>query len=509
MCATSFAEPGGELAARAGREASADARGDVSALTRRVVYSATLAYGLLFVAASIVSYLAFQEARLDLGDMVQAVWSTSHGHFLRVTTGSGHEMSRLGAHVDPFLALLAPIWWLIPSPMMILILQAAAVSTGALPVYWLARKHLHNERTAAYFAFAYLLYPVTQFNALSPIGPHAVSFAIPLILFAIWFLDEDRIVVFALFAVIAASTKEEVAAAVGCLGLWYGIRKGHHLLGGSIFVIGFGITLANMLVVIPHYAQNGVSPFAGRYEGVGGTPGGMLHTAVTNPVAFVDTVVTWHKLLWFVLLFAPFLGLWLFEPLILIGAVPDLAINLLSSKPEQTTIFYQYTAGILPFVIAASVLGAARLKRDPARRTRWVLGLAAALGFLSPLVAPATHVALAQSSNPAHRAKIQALRLIPSNARVSASNRLGGYLSERRYIATFPHLGTAQWAIVETNAPHGDIKAMTDGRSAKAKIPWEVDVRTYKQAIARLETNLSWRLVDRFGDVEVFERRGQ
>ena len=62
--------------------------------------------------------------------------------------------------------------------------------------------------------------------------------------------------------------------------------------------------------------------------------------------------------LFLLLLLVPFLGLWLFEPLIFLGAVPDLVINLLSSKPEQTTIYYQYTAGIVPFVIAASVLGA-------------------------------------------------------------------------------------------------------------------------------------------------------
>ena len=47
----------------------------------------------------------------------------------------------------------------------------------------------------------------------------------------------------------------------------------------------------------------------------------------------------------------------------LVGAVPDLAINLLSRSPHRQTVFYQYTAGIIPFVVAASILGAARLRR--------------------------------------------------------------------------------------------------------------------------------------------------
>src|SRR5262249_53814143 len=183
--------------------------------------------------------------------------------------------------------------------------------------------------------------------------------------------------------------------------------------------------------VLTHYATAGVSSCAGRYEQVGYTPGGMLHTAVTDPVAFVNTVATWHKLFFVLLLFAPFLGLWLFEPLLLIGAVPDLAINLLSSKPEQTTIFYQYTAGIVPFVIAASVLGAGRLKRDPRRVLLCVVAIVGLLAIVSPLLYTAGLVGLAQPSNSVHAATKHALNLIPPDARVSASERVGAYLSTR------------------------------------------------------------------------------
>ena len=42
---------------------------------------------------------------------------------------------------------------------MLLVAQAVAVALGALPVFWLARKHLGSERAALGFALAYLLYP--------------------------------------------------------------------------------------------------------------------------------------------------------------------------------------------------------------------------------------------------------------------------------------------------------------------------------------------------------------
>ena len=113
------------------------------------------------------------------------------------------------------------------------------MASGALPVFWLARKHLDSARAGAQFAFAYLLYPATQFNAFTiGDGFHAVSFAVPLILYAIWFLDEDRLVAFSVVALLAFTTKEELPLAVGCLGIWYAVRRGHRLFGLGVFAAG-------------------------------------------------------------------------------------------------------------------------------------------------------------------------------------------------------------------------------------------------------------------------------
>jgi uncharacterized membrane protein len=389
-------------------------------------------------------------------------------------------MTRLGGHVDPFLALLTPLWWLWSSPLMLLVVQAVAVSTGALPVYWLARKHLRSERAAAHFAFAYLLYPATQFNALTiTSGFHAVAMAVPLILFAIWFLDEGRLAPFAVFALLAASTKEEIAAAVGCLGIWYAIRKGKRLVGFSIFALGIGVTLINFLVIIPHYSPSGIDPFVARYSEVGTTPGGILHKAVTDPVALLQAIATGHKLLYVGLLLVPLLGLCLLEPLLLLGAVPDLAINLLSSKGDQTVIAYHWTAGIVPFVVAASIFGAARLKRDADRVSLYALVGAGCLAVISPITLALVRgdVAAALPSNPVRAAKAHALHLIPEGVPVSASNQLATYVSARRYVYTFPVNRGARWVIVDRN---------DDTYSAAAG---------YRRAVRKLGSEPGWKVV--------------
>src|SRR5207253_5441046 len=113
----------------------------------------------------------------------------------------------------------APLWWIWPSPDVLLLAQAAALALGALPVFWLGRKHLGTERAGLGVALAYLLYPPVQWLALNEF--HAVALACPLLLGAFWYLDEGRLLPFALFAAAACTTKEEIGLVVAGFGAWY------------------------------------------------------------------------------------------------------------------------------------------------------------------------------------------------------------------------------------------------------------------------------------------------
>src|SRR5439155_17787759 len=129
---------------------------------RSLLWAAMAAYAAGFAALSVLRHEAFETGRFDLGNMVQAVWSTAHGHLLQVTNLHGAQISRLAAHVDPILIVFAPLWWIWPSPSLLLTAQALAVALGALPLFWLARKHTGSERAALGFSLAYLLFPATQ-----------------------------------------------------------------------------------------------------------------------------------------------------------------------------------------------------------------------------------------------------------------------------------------------------------------------------------------------------------
>jgi uncharacterized membrane protein len=377
----------------------------------------------------------------------------------------------------------------------LLVAQAVAVAVGALPVYWLARKHLGSERAGLAFALAYLIYPPTQWLTLNEF--HPVAFACPLLLFAIWYLDEGRLLPFAAFALVAAATKEEIALVVAGLGIWYALAHRRRLAGAAVAVAGVAVALIAIEVVIPHFNRAGTSSFFTRYSEVGSTPGGIVHTALTDPLKIVTTAFTGRGLTYLAQLALPLGLLVVLAPLALIAAVPELAVNLLSAATTQTSIHFHYTAGLIPVLLAAAVFGA---KRIPPRVPVATLVVVIAVGanyLLGPV--PLWHYfpggeqlqARAADVTEHDRIAARALRLIPPHAVVSATNSLGAHLSARRRVLSFPFLQDAQWVAADETAP---------GYADRlAPLPTAVQ-------LSWLRRNPEWRLVFERDGILIFHR---
>jgi uncharacterized membrane protein len=428
---------------------------------RVVLWIAAATYAVGFGALSVLRHRAFSTGRFDLGNMVQAVWATAHGHPLAVTDLRGDQVSRLGAHVDPILVLLAPLWWVWPSPSMLLVVQAAAIAAGALPVFWLAAKHLGSERAALGFALAYLLYPALQWMTLSEF--HPVALATPLLLYALWYLDEDRLVAFAVFAFLAALTKEHVPLVIAGLGIWYAVSRRRVGIGAAIAAAGVAWTALALLVVVPHFNEGG-SSFYARYSEVGGSPEGILATAADDPRRLLAQIFGARSLTFVVQLLAPLALLPIAAPLVLVAAAPEIGIDVLSATPTQTSIHYHYAAAAIPALLGAAVFGSARLAR---RRPRWAEPLAAAAAAaalvfnyaLGPIPIwrhlPGGETLGTRSMDvaPHDRIASEALEVIPDDAVVSATNSLGAHLSERRRILSFPFVEDAEWVAIDERQP--------------------------------------------------------
>jgi uncharacterized membrane protein len=453
-----------------------------------------------FAALSVLRHRAFATGRFDLGNMTQAIWSTVHGRFLEVTDLGGEQISRLGAHFDPILAVFAVPWLVWPDPTLLLVVQSVAVALGAPAVFLLARKHLGSERAGLAFALAYLLYPAVEWLVLNEF--HPVALATPLLLWGFWFLDEDRLVAFAIVAAVACTTKEHVGLMVAALGVWYALARGRRRAGLAIAVAGTAVALLAIAIVVPHYAPGGGSPFAGRYEAVGGSPTGIVKTTVTDPVRVAGEAVQRRDWRYLLDLLWPLGGLPLLSPASLTAA-PELAANLLSSTRTQTSIHFHYTSGAIPGLLVGAVFGAARLARRRRSLAPWIASGIVVVGVvanvrLAPVPAwrhvPGGESLGAREARFTRHARVltRAARLVPADATVSATNGLGGHLSERRRILSFPRIAGAGWVAVDETRP-----SYLDRISAPLPTA---------NAIRRLRRDPGWRLVFSDDGVLVFRR---
>jgi uncharacterized membrane protein len=426
---------------------------------RRLVGGATVAFAIVFGAAAVLRHRAFESGRFDLGNMTQAVWSTANGDVLSVTDVQGEQISRLGAHFDPILAALAPLWWLWPSPELLLVVQAAAVAAGAIPLYLLARRHVEAWPAAA-IAVAYLLFPPVQWLVVSDF--HPVALACPLLLAAWLFLDQRRLLPFALFAAAAVLTKEHVGLAVAGLGLWYALRYRAWSRGATIAVVAGGAALLAALVVVPHFAPAGSSAFESRYDSpsLDGRDLGYV-TRLLLSLALVPLAGT----------------------LALVAALPELGLNLLSSTVTQTSVRTHYAATIAPALLVATVFGAARL----GPRAAYAAVAAAAVSTIA--LGPVGRIELGADEHDA--AARAAVALVPDDAAVSATNSLGAHLSERGRIFSFPVLREATWVAVDTRR----LTYLDSVRPERAR-----------PALAALREDPEWRLVFARDGVLVFRR---
>lgn len=473
--------------------ADADAR-KLSAAGVLLMTSVAAAWTLAIGALAVWRHNQFLSHRFDLGNVVQAVWSSAHGRLLENTDGSTAEQaSRLAGHVDPAVLLFVPFWWVHPAPETLIIVQAAALAAGIYPVAQLAMKYTGSRFATALLCGWYLLFPWLVWNAVNDV--HAVTLAIPLLLFAIWFLVEHHLGQFALVAVLAMLTGELVGLTVAGLGVWYAIRYRRARAGLSIALAGAAWTAICLAVVIPAF-NDGPSRFYGRFESVGGSPGGLLETLFSNPSAFVEAVVTRSDGWYIAVLLLPTALLALGAPLLLVVALPQLGINLLSDWPYTTQPMFQYVVPIVAPLVAATIVAIGRLPR----RLQLVAAaapLAAAMLTLTlkpPLPGEQGYVFARRESSARADAMREAIQLLPNDAPVSATNRLGAHLSDRRRIYLFPERSSADWVVVDARDPF----VLVGGE--------RIDDEFFRRLLTRFERDSTWLLVFERVDVRVYRR---
>jgi uncharacterized membrane protein len=444
------------------------------------VWLLILAFVLTFATLSLRRHAALATNGMDLGNVNQALWNTAHGHFLAFTNMAPIR-NRLALHAEPILLLFVPFYWIgLGGPKLLLVVQAAVVGLGALPLYWLARdalagsgeygvgsreygvgsrevEDIDSSFPAPYsllpviFPLAYLLLPALEAAVMYDF--HAVTLAPTFLLFAFYFMEKRRPWLLGLFALLAMACKEDIGLTLAMLGLYTMLARRRWRWGGAMVVVGAAWFAVAVFLVQPGFSPTGGNIQAERYAWLGETPRAMLGTLLHHPHIVWDHLWRQANLpgyLGGLLLPTAFLSA--LGPLAWLPALPSLAINLLSDNPFTWRLEdFHYAAPIAPFVLIAAVYGIQRLVAWSGRRSqsagRYVgvaacgLLLVASLAYhyargFSPLARPFQAWSISD-----HDRRAEAIfGEVPPEAALFAQSNLNPHLSGRRLLYQDPAL---------------------------------------------------------------------
>ncbi len=458
-----------------------------------------------FAALSLLQDAAFETGAADLGNMNQAAWYTLHRGF-PADTYAGRVLSRFGGHVEPVFYLLAIPYALHQAASSLLVLQTIIIALGALAAYWLARDVLQSESAGLAFALAYLLSPALEAANLTEF--HPVALASTFLLLAFYYVQKGGFLPFAVFALLAMSTKEDMSLLVVMLGLyalvrgvsphpnplpkgdgdqprplpvgegWGEGRRSCWLAVGLIMCLtGLLWFILTVYVIIPHSSASADFILFQRYAEVGGNPQGLLLKLLREPGTVVATLLAPQKIRYLAGLLLSMSFLSLGAPGFLLLAAPTFAINMLSNYPPMYSGLSHYSAPVVPFVFVAAVYGARTVQRWTQRHLR-LTGRRALLVVCTWLLVPAALYHIKEGFTPLssqyrvpqvtahHRLLARFVQQIPPDARLSAQPPLHPHFSSREFAYPFPVVNDADYVLLDVTARPtmhpNDLKSMFD-----------------------------------------------
>ncbi|MFJ3723358.1 DUF2079 domain-containing protein [Streptomyces sp. NPDC090045] len=408
----------------------------------------------LYTALSVRLHQRLLTTGYDLGIFEQAVRSYAHGR-APVSALKGPGFHLLGDHFSPVLASLAPVYRIFPSPITLLVAQAALLAVAVVPLSrWAYQAHGRTAALVTGIGYG------ASWGIASAVGFdfHEICFAVPLLAFSVTALGNERWRAAAGWALPLLLVKEDLGLTVMVIGAyiaWQGSRR----LGLATALAGLAGTLLEVLVIVPAFNPDHSYSHAGSFGGIE-SPGGILLGLLHLPM---DLITPQTKVITLVLLLAPTAFMALRSPLILL-ALPTLCWRFLSAYPPYWGTSYHYSAILMPVVFGAFVHSLNRWAPDGSTQDRRTLrtGLAISSAMTVLLIAGFPLSALADpvtwQTPPRAAAAHRVMDNIPDDATVAASNRLVPQLTHRCTVTLFgfPNIPlTADWIIVDVKYPMG------------------------------------------------------
>jgi len=425
---------------------------------------AVMLYIVVFFTLQVRLYEGLHMGPGDLAFFEQALYRTLHGEFFRTTTGTAvffeHRIV-FADHFFPILLLVFPFYALLPHAYTLFFLQAFMAGSGGLAIFLIARDKLQSKRMSTCLALSYLLYPPLQWSTLNhcTFGFHPENFFPPLLLFAVYFLENRRLRSFALFFLLALTVIEYYALLLACLGLYLLLfDKRNRRIGLVIFFLSTLWYVAATQWVIPYFNRGSAPIYYGALTS--------LTDALRHPKSYLFLVIPLRDYLFRLL--APLLFLPLLNLPLLATTVPNLLINLFALTVNYTIPISgqsHHVSLMVPVVFLSAVTGVHNLLRHigkqafrPQLERYGSLVLLCTALFFNYWLGPLPFSRLVEVDQyQVNEAKTQTLRevkaLIPQEASLCA-DWIAVHFARRKELYEFPvRVGKVDFVLIDLDQP--------------------------------------------------------
>jgi uncharacterized membrane protein len=437
-------------------------------------------YAAVFSGFTIYMYDAYATYAWDLGAYTQSLWTTiNKGQFfyytieLPVNPGG----SFFGAHFSPILFLVLPIYAVFQSPLTLLVLQSVILALGAVPIYFIAKKHLGDRLSAVCLAAVYLTYPAIQ--CVNCFDFHTEAFIPLFFLLAFYYIDEKKWFKGLLFVLLTLSTIEFAPTLIIFLGAYLALKetftkdpteRSKSLLK-RMFFPALLIVIAIITFFLAFFVIDTLNPIKstglpGDWTYWGSSLSGVVLNILTHPGEALTYMVTpIDKVSYLSYLLGPLLVLPIFSPEFLL-AVPWLIAALLSENAGYYNIYFQYSAFAIGQLFIAFIFSVKRLSlfgndgRRNLKLQRTVLAFALVVTILfsvalSPIGLPEFSTRIVEITN--HSTILDdVLKLVPNNASIATENDIFPHVAQREnaYIFTWPMPMEVEYILVDMTSGH-------------------------------------------------------
>ena len=321
---------------------------------------------LYVVVYTFMNWGLYWELLLPHGDSAmyeEHLWNLTHGKGFRSYLDQGLF---LGEHIQFIHLFLIPFHRIYPSQLTMELFESLAIASGAVPVFFLARRHSQSEKVGLMLACGYLLYFPLQFLdiAIDFKTFRPIAFGVPVLLFALDQLERKRYRTMIVLFLISLTAKEDYAIVLAPIGLWIALfqfridsdlpKKRAIIFGISIAVLSTVYLLTTVAVILPWFRSGVEIHYVGYFTQFGDSLGEVIRNII-DPTVLLPALVNVTSLLYVFMILVPlgFFPLFSFSrfatclPLLML-----LCLNEIAQDPR-----HHFHAPIIPILFWAAASG--------------------------------------------------------------------------------------------------------------------------------------------------------